>query len=85
MNIERVRMKEAFEVIDIIDEFDAYPTLLGIDWAFDNNVELNMKKRKISLETDTLHVVLPLDLNEGDNYNERVNVDAYRSVIENLY
>ena len=28
---------------------------------------------------------LPLDPNEGDNYNERVNVDAYRSVIENIY
>ena len=85
MNIKRVKTKEAFEVIDIIDEFDAYPALLGIDLAFDNNVELNMKKRKMSLETNTLHVVLPLEQNEGDNYNEGVNVDAYHSVIENIY
>ena len=78
-------MKAYFEVIEIMDDSNPYLALLDIDWAFDNNVELNMKKRKMSLETDTLRVVLPLDPNEGDNYNERVNVDAYRSVIENIY
>jgi hypothetical protein len=58
VNIKRVKTKEAFEVIDIIDEFDAYPALLGIDLAFDNNVELNMKKIQMSLETTTLHVIV---------------------------
>jgi len=28
-----------------MDKFDPYPPLLGIDWAFDNNAVLNLKKR----------------------------------------
>jgi hypothetical protein len=45
VNIEGVKTKVDFEVIDIMDESDPYPALLGIDWAFDNNVVLNLKKR----------------------------------------
>jgi hypothetical protein len=44
VNIEGVKMKDDFEVIEIMDDFDPYPTLLGIDWAFKNNVVLNLKK-----------------------------------------
>jgi hypothetical protein len=51
MNIEGVKMKAYFEVIEIMDDFDPYPSLLGIDWAFDNNVVLNLKKRHMSFET----------------------------------
>jgi hypothetical protein len=46
VNIEGVKTKVDFEVIEIMDESDPYPTLLGIDWAFDNNVVLNLKKRQ---------------------------------------
>jgi hypothetical protein len=31
VNIEGVKTKEDFEVIEIMDESDPYPTLLGID------------------------------------------------------
>jgi hypothetical protein len=34
VNIEGVKMKAYFEVIEIMDDSDPYPTLLGIDWAF---------------------------------------------------
>jgi hypothetical protein len=44
VNIEGVKTKAYFEVIEIMDDSDPYPTLLGIDWAFDNNVVLNLKK-----------------------------------------
>jgi hypothetical protein len=44
VNIEGVKMKDDFEVIEIMDDYDPYPALLGIDWAFDNNVVLNLKK-----------------------------------------
>jgi hypothetical protein len=47
-------------------ESDPYPTLLGIDWDFDNNAVLNLKNRNISFETDTLRVFAPLDPYEGD-------------------
>jgi hypothetical protein len=60
--IEGVETKADFEVIDIVDESDPYPTLLGIDWAFDNNVVLNLKNKQLSFETDTLHMVATLEL-----------------------
>jgi hypothetical protein len=66
VNIEGVKTKVDFEVIEIMDESDPYPALLGIDWAFDNNVVLNLKKRQMSFEIDTLCMVTPLDPYEGD-------------------
>jgi len=41
-------------VIEIMNDSDPYPTLLGINSAFNNNVVLNLKKRHMSFETDTL-------------------------------
>jgi hypothetical protein len=76
VNIEGVKMKEDFEVIEIMDEYDPYHTLLGIDWAFDNNAVLNLKKRQMSFETDTLHVITPLNPNEGDRYNDPFDENA---------
>jgi len=45
VNIEGVNTKVDFEVMEIMDYSDQYPTLLGIDWAFDNNAMLKLKKR----------------------------------------
>jgi hypothetical protein len=53
VNIEGVKTKVDFEVIEIMDESDPYPAFLGIDWDFDNNVVLNLKKCQMSFETDT--------------------------------
>jgi hypothetical protein len=69
LNIKGVKTKEYFEVIDIMDDLDLCHALLGIDWAFNNNVVLNLKKQHISFEMDTLCVIVPLDPNEGDKYN----------------
>jgi hypothetical protein len=75
VNIEGVKMKADFKVIEIMDESDPYPALLGIDWAFDNNAVLNLKKHQMSFETDTLHGHTT-DPYEGDRYNEPVDEDA---------
>jgi hypothetical protein len=37
---------------------------------------LNMKKRQMIFDKETLHVIEPLDPYEGDKYNEPVNEDA---------
>jgi hypothetical protein len=68
-----------------MDESDPYLALLGIDWAFNINVVLNLKKNKMSFETDMLHMVSPLDPYEDDRYNELVDEDVEISVIENIY
>jgi hypothetical protein len=64
VNIEGVKTKVDFEVIKIVDNSDPYLALLGIDYGFDNNAVLNLKKRQMSFDTDTLRVIVPLDLNE---------------------
>jgi hypothetical protein len=43
VNIEGVKTKVDFKVIEIMDESDPYPPLLGIDQDFDKNVVLNLK------------------------------------------
>jgi hypothetical protein len=69
-------------VIKIMGEYDPYPTLLGIDWAFENNVVLNLKKWQMLFEANTLHVITSLDPNEGGGYKELVDEDVQISIIE---
>jgi hypothetical protein len=33
-----------FEVIDIVNNTSPYPTLLGLDWDFDNQAIINLKR-----------------------------------------
>ena len=40
-----------FKVMEIMDEKDPYPTLLGIKWAYYNDFVINKKQRKVSLKT----------------------------------
>ena len=61
-----------FEVINIVDDKNPYPTLLGIDWAIDNQTIINFKKRVLSFENDEVRVVSPIDPLEGQRYVEPV-------------
>ena len=40
----------AFGVIKIIDDNTPYLAPLGIDWAFENQVIINLKKKTMSFE-----------------------------------
>ena len=39
-----------YEVIEIVDDSTPYPVLLGIDWAFENQAIINLKKNTMSFE-----------------------------------
>ena len=41
-----------FEVIDIVDDTNLYPTPLGINWAIDNQTIINFKKRILTFEDE---------------------------------
>ena len=45
VDVGGIKTKVDFEVIEILDVSYPYPSLLGIDWAFENNVILNLKRR----------------------------------------
>lgn len=72
VDIEGTSVQADFEVIEIIDDNNHYPTLLGIDWATDINKVINLKKRKRIFEKKSLRVVVPLDPTEGVCYIEPV-------------
>jgi hypothetical protein len=49
-----------FKVMDMVDESIPFPTLLGIDWAFDNQAIINLKTRNMIFEDGNFRVVAPL-------------------------
>ena len=50
VDIDGVQTLADFEVIEIIDDRNPFPTLLGIDWAFDNLALINLKKKQMTFE-----------------------------------
>jgi hypothetical protein len=69
-----------FEVIEIMDNSQSYPTFLGLDWAFKNQWIINLKKRDFIFEGGGLKVTASLDLMEARRY-----VELMRKEIVNLY
>jgi hypothetical protein len=61
IDLDGVRTMEDFEVIEIVDGTTPYPTLLGLDWAFDNQAIINLKTRKMTFESGEYRVIAPLD------------------------
>ena len=43
VDIDGVKTIANFEVIEILEDTNPYPTLLGIEWMFDNNAILDLK------------------------------------------
>jgi hypothetical protein len=65
VDIDKVRTFAYFEVIEIVDDNCPYPTLLGIDWSFNNSTMVDLKKIRMTFEGEGLRVIAPLDPNEG--------------------
>lgn len=61
IDIKGVRSHVDFEFIEIMDDNNPYPALLGLDWAFENLSLLNLKKRQLVFEQGDFKVIAPLD------------------------
>ena len=72
MDIKGASALANFEVIEIVDDNNPYPALLGIDWATYMNGVINLKKHKMIFEKKSLCIVVPLDPAEGSCYMEPV-------------
>ena len=59
VDLDRVRSLADFEAIEIIDDSTPYPALLGIDWAFENQAIINLKKKTMSFEGNGIRVIGP--------------------------
>jgi hypothetical protein len=83
VDLDGVRTKADFEVIEIVDDTTPYPTLLGLDWAFDNQAIINLKTRKMTFESGDYRVIAPLDPSEGERFVEPTCLDLEE--IDQLY
>ena len=76
---EGLRTYIDFKFIDIVDDTNPYPALLGIDWAIENQNIINFKKMILSSEDSEtskdseIRVVVPIDFLKGHKYVESVH------------
>jgi hypothetical protein len=59
--VARVKIVVDFEVIKIMGDKDPYPSLVGIDWPYDNYVVIDLKRDTKKFEVDGIKLVHPLD------------------------
>ena len=85
VDIEGVSTQTNFEVIEIVDDINPYPALLGIDWAMDMNGVINLKRRKMTFEKKSLHVIVPLNPAEGACYTELVHDEDSDDELDFIY
>jgi hypothetical protein len=74
-----------FEVMDLVDESISFPTLLGIDWAFDNHAIINLKTTKMIFEAGNFRVVAPLDPSDCERYVEPMSDSVLEDDVNQLY
>jgi hypothetical protein len=63
-----VRTKADFEVIEIVYGTTPYPTMLGMDWAFENQAIVNLKMRKMAFESREYIIIMSLDPSKGKRF-----------------
>ena len=82
VDIEGLCTFSNFEVINIADDTNPFPTILGIYWAIDNQTIINFKKRILSFEDDEMRVVSLIDLLEGKRYIEPVYNEEHGNYVD---
>jgi hypothetical protein len=85
VDLDGVRTMADFEVIDIVDNTSPYPSLLGLDWDFDNQAIINVKTRKMIFESGEYKVIVPLDPSEGSRYVEPAMDNILTENVNHLY
>jgi hypothetical protein len=85
LDLDGVKTIVDFEVIEIMGEKDPYPALLGIDWAYENYVVIDLKKETMTFESDGMKVTQPLDRYQGPQYTEPVDDNMEPNVLDQLY
>ena len=72
VDLDGVRTKANFEVIEIVDGTTPYLTLLGFDWEFENQSIIKLKMKKMTFESGEYKVIAPLDPSKGERFVELV-------------
>jgi hypothetical protein len=81
VKIDGVHSMIDFDVIEIMDDTQPYPKLMGLEWEFHNQIITNLDKRGMIFEVEDLKVTAPLDPTKGKRYIS----PARGNDIDNLY
>ena len=85
VDLDGVHSLANFEVIEIIDDSTSYLVLLGIDWAFENQAIINLKKKTMSFEGNGIRFIGLLDPTLGPRYIELVIAEEEDHNIDVVY
>ena len=85
IDIDGVSTLADFEVIEIIDDSNPYPALLGIEWAMANAAIINLKRRQMTFEGNGLRVIIPLDPSQGERYTEPLRDEEEQDNLDHIY
>jgi hypothetical protein len=75
IDLDGVRTKVDFEVIEIVDGTTPYPTLLNLDCVFENQVIIKLNMRNMTFESGEYIFIAPLDPLEGERFVEPTCLD----------
>ena len=85
VDIDNVWSLSNFEVIEINDDSKQYPKLLGIDWAFDNLIVINLKNKQMTFEGHNIRIITPLDPSMDPRYAEPIRAEEEVREIDDFY
>ena len=83
VDIDGVSTLADFEVIEIIDDSNPYPALLGIEWAMENYAVIKLKNRQMTFQGKGLRFIVPLDPSQGERYTDPVR-DEDQDVLDHI-
>jgi hypothetical protein len=85
INVAGVKTLVDFEEIEIMVDKDPYPSLLGIYWAYEIYVLIDLNKDTVKFEEYGIKLVQPLDPYVGPKYTEPMNNDMKGEDLDQLY
>ena len=85
VDLDGVHSLDDFEVIEIIDDSMLYPALLVIDWEFEKQAIINLKKKTMSFEGNGIWVIGLLDPSLGPRYTKLIIAEEEAHNIDTVY
>ena len=65
VDIEGMKTRANFDVIEVVGDGGSYPVLLGIGWADDSMAVINFEKCVMTFENEDVRVIAPMDPQKG--------------------
>ena len=78
VDVEGMRTRVDFDIIEVVNGEDSYPALLGVGWANDSMVVINFKKQMMTFENQDIRVIAPMDPDEGKRYIKLVKDEVVK-------